>query len=310
MPRAIAVRSAATHWAARRSRCWATTPRASTGARRTRHTSSAMLSCAASTITRPRCRSQPPARAGTMHAAIWLDDRELRRAAARMLRRQRSGRARALLARPRDVRLTIDARLQWTMSSLLEKYAARSSIGHAAAIVVDPHTGNARRRSYRFRRSRASRLAHGWITTCCWIVRATACTLQARPSSRPRGALDKGLNPTTRPWPLRYCGRPRRRAHRCGVAPYGDDAHTHPHGTLRMHDGLVHARRAYFAQLAVQVGAKALMDTANKLGISTASASSMRRLRENTQVSGRRRRRHAAPGCPGRGSHRGRRESA
>ena len=81
-------------------------------------------------------------RDGQTHAAIRRDYREL----LPLLRHrydESDPAVRALLARPRDVRLTIDARLQWTMSRhLLEKYAAKSSIGHAAAIVVDPDTGN------------------------------------------------------------------------------------------------------------------------------------------------------------------------
>jgi peptidoglycan glycosyltransferase len=60
----------------------------------------------------------------------------------------------------------------------------------------------------------------------------------------------------------------------------------HPHGTLGLHDGLVHSCNAYFAQLAVRVGAKAMMDTAGKLGISTAPASSIRRLRDTLPQAG------------------------
>ena len=45
---------------------------------------------------------------------------------------------------------------------------------------------------------------------------------------------------------------------------------THPHGTIDMHDGLVHSCNAYFAQLAVRVGPRSILDTANLLGISVA----------------------------------------
>ncbi len=48
----------------------------------------------------------------------------------------------ALLAAPRDVRLTIDARLQLRVSSILARYATQSHSGHAAAVVLDPATGD------------------------------------------------------------------------------------------------------------------------------------------------------------------------
>ena len=54
---------------------------------------------------------------------------------------------------------------------------------------------------------------------------------------------------------------------------------THPHGTLDMHDGLVHSCNAYFAQLAVRVGPAAILETANLLGISVARDDSLARLR-------------------------------
>ena len=46
------------------------------------------------------------------------------------------------LDRKRDVTLTIDAPLQARVAQILSKYAARSASGHAAAVVLDPDTGN------------------------------------------------------------------------------------------------------------------------------------------------------------------------
>jgi peptidoglycan glycosyltransferase len=53
----------------------------------------------------------------------------------------------------------------------------------------------------------------------------------------------------------------------------------HPHGSIDMHDGLVHSCNAYFAQLALRVGPQSILETANLLGISVARDDSVARLR-------------------------------
>jgi cell division protein FtsI/penicillin-binding protein 2 len=62
--------------------------------------------------------------------------------------------------------------------------------------------------------------------------------------------------------------------------PIRDDVlDVHPHGTINMHDGMVHSCNAYFGQLAVTLGAKPLVETAGRLGISlTPSGDAMRRV--------------------------------
>ena len=64
--------------------------------------------------------------------------------------------------------------------------------------------------------------------------------------------------------------------------PIRDDVlDTHPHGTIDMHDGLVHSCNAYFAQLAVALGAGPLVNTAARLGISlTPSKTPAQRVRD------------------------------
>src|SRR5689334_10127699 len=47
----------------------------------------------------------------------------------------------ALLARDRDVHTTVDARLQLRVTQILAAAAKRSASGHAAAVVMDPATG-------------------------------------------------------------------------------------------------------------------------------------------------------------------------
>jgi cell division protein FtsI/penicillin-binding protein 2 len=56
--------------------------------------------------------------------------------------------------------------------------------------------------------------------------------------------------------------------------PIRDDVlDTHPHGTIDMHEGFVHSCNAYFAQLAVRLGSQPLLDAASRLGISLTPAS-------------------------------------
>ena len=77
---------------------------------------------------------------------------------------------------------------------------------------------------------------------------------------------------------LQTKGRVGARVGRWGVIR-DDVLDTRPHGTLDMHDGLVHWCNAYFAQLAVRVGPAAILETANLLGISVAPDDSLARLR-------------------------------
>jgi peptidoglycan glycosyltransferase len=58
-----------------------------------------------------------------------------------------------------------------------------------------------------------------------------------------------------------------------------DELDTDAHGTINMHDGIVHSCNAYFAQLAVRVGAQPMLDTAHLLGISIARDDSVARVR-------------------------------
>jgi peptidoglycan glycosyltransferase len=59
-----------------------------------------------------------------------------------------------------------------------------------------------------------------------------------------------------------------------------DDQDEHPHGTIGMRDAIVQSCNAYFAQLAVRLGPRPLLDTATLVGISVARDNSVDRLRE------------------------------
>ena len=48
---------------------------------------------------------------------------------------------RKFLSRPRDIKLTIDARLQARVGTILSRHAAKSARGRAAAVVINPDSG-------------------------------------------------------------------------------------------------------------------------------------------------------------------------
>ena len=61
---------------------------------------------------------------------------------------------------------------------------------------------------------------------------------------------------------------------------------THPHGTIDMHDGIVHSCNAYFAQLAVRLGPQVILETAARFGISAAPSNSLEQLRRTLPQAG------------------------
>jgi cell division protein FtsW (lipid II flippase) len=198
---------------------------------------------------------------------------------------------RAVLDRSRDVRLTIDAPLQARVSAILARYASRSTTGRAAAIVIDTDTGQLlAAASYPFPTADTAGLAAS-------DVDATLLD-RARYGLYPPGstfklvtaaaALEKGLDANNVGYTCAYLPDGRVGARIPGWnRPVRDDVlDTRPHGTLHMHDGLVHSCNAYFAQLAVRVGARSLMETAARAGISTAPDSSVARLRDTLPQAG------------------------
>ena len=196
--------------------------------------------------------------------------------------------------RTRDVRLTIDAPLQARVARILAKYAARTPGGRAAAVVIDPETGGvlasvsyplpsedvdngapaAGRSPGRpddegshveamFDRARYGLYAPG--STFKLVTAAAALRLD--PAS----------------WNSRYmCQRQDDGRVGARVQGYGivrdDLLDLHPHGAIAMHDAIVQSCNAYFAQLAVRLGPRPLLDTAALAGISVARDDSAARL--------------------------------
>lgn len=199
---------------------------------------------------------------------------------------------RGFLDRPRDVTLTIDARLQSRLAARLAVHAARSASGHAAAVVVDPATGDIlAAASYPMPPSAHPRQDRDGDGNDAWLDRA-------RYGRYPPGSTFKLITAAAA---LRANAQASSNRFMCAWLPGGrvgariagwsrpvrdDVLDSHPHGPIDMHDGLVHSCNAYFAQLAVRTGATALLDTARDLGISVAASDSRTRLRDTLPQAG------------------------
>jgi len=190
----------------------------------------------------------------------------------------------AFLTRQRDVTLTIDAPFQASVANILSKYAARSASGHAAAVVINPDTGDLLAvASYPFPAGDDDRSTGGEDEAQIVIDRARfglyppGSTFKLVTAS---AALrrDRSLSDTTFMCSLQSNGRIGAKIGGWGVIR-DDVLDTHPHGTIDMHEGLVHSCNAYFAQLASRIGPESIFDTANLLGISVARDNSVTRLR-------------------------------
>jgi len=201
----------------------------------------------------------------------------------------------ALLNRSRDVHLTVDARLQLHVASIVSDHAKRSAGGKASAVVLDPDTGEL--------------LA---IASYPWPVLASSEDRQTNGASDgPDALLDRaryGLYPPGSTFKLVTAAAALGRdialsctTFTCTRLPEGrvgariagwgrpirdDVLDRHPHGTIDMHDGLVESCNAYFAQLAVRLGPEALRDAARRLGISLTPSNSIQRIRATLPQAG------------------------
>jgi cell division protein FtsW (lipid II flippase) len=188
----------------------------------------------------------------------------------------------------REVRLTLDARLQVRVSAILADYARRSASGRAAAVVIDPSSGDL-----------LASVSYPWPSAADLKSVASSTGAESEPF------LDRaryGLYPPGSTFKLITAAAGLRRDdtaadqrftcsrlpdNRVGARvpgytrPIRDDVmDRQPHGTIDLHRALTVSCNAYFAQLAVRVGPRALIDAAAPAGITLAKENNLRRIRD------------------------------
>jgi peptidoglycan glycosyltransferase len=194
----------------------------------------------------------------------------------------------AILTRPRDVRITIDAQLQDAAASILARAARTSGAGRGAVVVLDADTGQI-----------LASVSYPWVGTGVGTgVGSDPLLDRARYGLYPPGSTFKMITAAAA---LRenpgfdqkafVCQR--LPSNRIGIRipgfgpPIHDDVEdTHPHGRIAMHDAVVRSCNAYFAQLAVAIGSEALTRTAAAAGITVNSSRSTARIRANLPHAG------------------------
>jgi cell division protein FtsW (lipid II flippase) len=194
----------------------------------------------------------------------------------------------AVMNRARELRLTIDARLQVRVAAILADYARRSSSGRAAAVVLDPATGDL-----------LASVSYPWPSNSDLRAGANGRNMaddalldRARYGLYPPGstfklmtaaaALRRDAGAVTQTF---TCGRlpgDRVGAQVPGYArPIRDDVlDRHPHGRIDLHRALVVSCNAYFAQLAVLLGPRPLLEVAQRAEIPLAVNNAGLRIRD------------------------------
>ena len=192
----------------------------------------------------------------------------------------------ALLSRPRDLRVTLDARLQLRVAAILAQQAAASGSTRAAAIVLDPDTGDV-----------LASVSYPWPVTPPHGRPARAedddsLLDRARYGLYPPGSTFKLVtaaaallrNPAAERTTFACTRLPDGRvgARINGYArPIRDDIKDKtPHGPTDMHRGLVVSCNAYFAQLAASLGPGAMIAAADRAEVPLARNNAAGRVRD------------------------------
>jgi cell division protein FtsW (lipid II flippase) len=186
----------------------------------------------------------------------------------------------------RELRLTIDARLQARVAAILAEYARKSATGHAAAVVIDPATGDLLASvSYPWPADGVPESAAAATDTDALLDRAryglyppgSTFKLVTAAAALSRDAGASGQTFTCSRLPDGRVG--------AKVAGYArpvrdDEMDKNPHGTLDLHRALVVSCNAYFAQLAVKLGPQALAQAAQPTEILLARNNALSRIRD------------------------------
>jgi cell division protein FtsW (lipid II flippase) len=189
---------------------------------------------------------------------------------------------RKVLDRPRDVRMSIDSRLQVQVAAILRDALQKAGVEKGAAVVMDPATGDLLAAvSFPLPGPDAEDSdANPWLDRARYGLYPPGSTFKVVTAM---AAMRKDPNLAHKNY---ECVRlPDGRVGnflKGSKRPIRDDIADHaPHGTLDLEHGLVVSCNAYFAQLgSYDIGADALHDTANLLGIATASPDSAAELKK------------------------------
>jgi cell division protein FtsW (lipid II flippase) len=201
----------------------------------------------------------------------------------------------AAFSADRELRLTIDARLQARTAGVIADYARRSVSGHAAAVVLDTATGDL-----------LASVSYPWPVDTGAHDRPGAAADpeddglldRARYGLYPPGstfklitaaaALRKGRGINAPAFSCSRLGDGRVGARISGYSrPIRDDVlDNEPHGKLDLRRALVVSCNAYFAQLAVWLGPHALLDAAAPAEIGLARSNSVARIRDTLPQAG------------------------
>jgi cell division protein FtsW (lipid II flippase) len=193
--------------------------------------------------------------------------------------------ATAFRARSREIRLTIDGRLQNRVAGILDHYAELSPTRRAAAVVIDPDTGDL-----------LASVSYPWPTedTLAGVDESPEDELldRARYGLYPPGSTFKILTAAAA---LRRDPASSRMTFSCSRLPDGrvgakiagwsrpvrdDVLDKHPHGTINMRRAIAVSCNAYFAQLAMWLGPETLQHAADRAELSIAEANALPRIRD------------------------------
>ena len=187
----------------------------------------------------------------------------------------------ALLARDRDVRLTIDIRLQLRAKEILERQLRQTNTRNGSVVVLDSTSGDVL--------AMVSAPAPDPPGSRSAAPSPDELLDRARYGQYPPGSTFKLVTAIAA---LRGNPELKHRTFLCRSLPDGragnvipgwnraikDDIGDHAHGTLDMQRAITVSCNAYFAQLGVHdVGSKALADTAAQFGISTGDPAELKK---------------------------------
>jgi cell division protein FtsI/penicillin-binding protein 2 len=188
---------------------------------------------------------------------------------------------RRVLDRPRDVRMSIDMRLQMKTAEILRAQLKQAGQDKGAAVVMDPATGDVLAAvSLPLPDPANESEANPYLDRARYGLYPPGSTFKVVTAM---AALRKDAGLVHKTYECVRLPDGRVGNFMKGVKrPIRDDIQDKtPHGTLDLQHGLVVSCNAYFAQLGTyDVGAKALHDTASLLGIATASPDTAEELKK------------------------------